>query len=194
MSQASTRFGLDSSISLDDVKGLRRRAVERVRQLSTSQDIFLFLVALRILNALSIKTYFQPDEFFQSLEPAWEIAFGADSGAWITWVREALPELKPRAYTMYQEWKYRLRSAIHPALFAIVYWFASCLAWALRLSPSYRADVLVIAPKIAQAAIAALGDYFTWKLGERVYGVGCNEAWAAVCLHSKSFHSAATVG
>ena len=86
MSQASTRFGLDSSISLDDVKGLRRRAVERVKQVSTSQDIFLFLVAFRILNALSVKTFFQPDEYFQSLEPAWQIAFGKGSGAWITWV------------------------------------------------------------------------------------------------------------
>ena len=88
MSQASTRFGLDSSISLEDVKGLRRRAVERVKQVSTSQDIFLFLVAFRILNALSIKTFFQPDEYFQSLEPAWQIAFGKDSGAWITWVNK----------------------------------------------------------------------------------------------------------
>ena len=86
MSQASTRFGLDSSISLEDVKVLRRRAVERVKQVSTSQDIFLFLVAFRILNALSVKTFFQPDEYFQSLEPAWQIAFGKGSGAWITWV------------------------------------------------------------------------------------------------------------
>ena len=88
MSQASTRFGLDSSISLEDVKGLRRRAVERVKQVSTSQDIFLFLVAFRILNALSVKTFFQPDEYFQSLEPAWQITFGKDSGAWITWVNK----------------------------------------------------------------------------------------------------------
>ena len=52
-------------------------------------NIFLFLSAFRILNALSIKTFFQPDEYFQSLEPAWQIAFGPDSGAWITWVSEA---------------------------------------------------------------------------------------------------------
>ena len=86
MSQASTKFGLDSSIYLDDSKGFRRRALERVKEVSVSQDILLFLLAFRILNALSITTFFQPDEFFQSLEPAWEIAFGADSGAWITWV------------------------------------------------------------------------------------------------------------
>jgi hypothetical protein len=50
-----------------------------------------FLLALRITNALSIKTFFQPDEYFQSLEPAWQIAFGAENGAWITWVCHILP-------------------------------------------------------------------------------------------------------
>jgi phosphatidylinositol glycan class B len=53
---------------------------------SPATNIFLFLVAFRILNALSVRTFFQPDEFFQSLEPAWQIAFGKDQGAWITWV------------------------------------------------------------------------------------------------------------
>jgi phosphatidylinositol glycan class B len=49
--------------------------------------VFGVLLAFRIVNALTIKTFFQPDEYFQALEPAWKIAFGADSGAWITWVR-----------------------------------------------------------------------------------------------------------
>jgi len=49
--------------------------------------VFTGLLVLRIVNALSIQTFFQPDEYFQSLEPAWQIAFGQDSGAWITWVR-----------------------------------------------------------------------------------------------------------
>lgn len=53
-----------------------------------SQNVLHFLIVFRIFNALSIKTFFQPDEYFQSLEPAWQIAFGADSGAWITWVGE----------------------------------------------------------------------------------------------------------
>lgn len=49
--------------------------------------IFWLLLGLRILNALTTQTFFQPDEFFQSLEPAWQMAFGEQSGAWITWVR-----------------------------------------------------------------------------------------------------------
>ena len=80
-----------------------------------------------------------------------------------------------------QEWKNHLRSAIHPVIFAAVYQCASCLAWVLRLSPAYRADFLVAAPKAVQAVFAAVGDYYTWKLGERIYGIGSNEAWAAVC-------------
>lgn len=40
---------------------------------------------------------------------------------------------------------------------------------------------MIATPKILQAVFAALGDYYTWKLGERMYGRGSNEAWAAVC-------------
>jgi phosphatidylinositol glycan class B len=48
--------------------------------------VFALLVAFRIVNALTLRTFFQPDEFFQSLEPAWQLAFGEASDAWITWV------------------------------------------------------------------------------------------------------------
>jgi phosphatidylinositol glycan class B len=44
------------------------------------------LLAFRIVNALTLHTFFQPDEYFQSLEPAWQLAFGQTSNAWITWV------------------------------------------------------------------------------------------------------------
>ena len=85
-SEASTKVDNDSIVFHDDNKGFRRRAFHRAKEAATSRDILLFLVAFRILNALSIRTFFQPDEYFQSLEPAWQMAFGEDSGAWITWV------------------------------------------------------------------------------------------------------------
>lgn len=45
------------------------------------------LFLLRTLNALCTgRTFFQPDEYFQALEPAWNLAFGPHSGAWLTWV------------------------------------------------------------------------------------------------------------
>ena len=75
-----------------DGKALRRLVqVGQARHASVhARDILLFLIAFRILNALSVRTFFQPDEYFQSLEPAWQIAFGEDSGAWITWVSPSI--------------------------------------------------------------------------------------------------------
>ncbi|KAL1964626.1 hypothetical protein VTN77DRAFT_6800 [Rasamsonia byssochlamydoides] len=132
---------------------------------SREANVLLFLVAFRILNALCVRTFFQPDEFFQSLEPAWQVAFGEDSGAWITW-----------------EWKHQLRSSIHPLLFAAIYYVAGSIAWLLRLSPLAVADLLIAAPKTTQAVIAAIGDYYTWKLAGRVYGSDSHGAWATLAL------------
>ncbi|KAL1852206.1 glycosylphosphatidylinositol anchor biosynthesis [Paecilomyces lecythidis] len=144
---------------------MQRQGTQERLDSAAPQSILLSLIAFRVLNALCVRTFFQPDEFFQSLEPAWEIAFGKDSGAWITW-----------------EWTHHLRSSIHPVFFAAVYYIADSLSWCLRFSPLTRAEVLVAAPKITQAIIAALGDYYTWKLSGRVYGQGSNEAWAVRML------------
>lgn len=96
MSSTSTSQDLTSNADSQDsiarnenkgsAKGLRKAKGFNGKEAAISRDILLFLIAFRILNALSIKTFFQPDEFFQSLDPAWEIAFGPESGAWISWV------------------------------------------------------------------------------------------------------------
>lgn len=59
--------------------------------LSSAVHVLLLLVALRVVNALVVKTFYVPDEYYQSLEPAWQLAFGSNSGAWITWVGEEPP-------------------------------------------------------------------------------------------------------
>jgi phosphatidylinositol glycan class B len=56
-----------------------------------AKDIFAVLLVFRFANALCVRTFFQPDEYFQSLEPAWQMAFGNQSGAWITWVSTSSP-------------------------------------------------------------------------------------------------------
>ena len=61
--------------------------------------LFALLLALRIVNALTLRTFFQPDEFFQSLEPAWQLAYGQSSNAWITWVITLPPFALPSCYT-----------------------------------------------------------------------------------------------
>ncbi len=178
--EAATFADDQSILHRDDNRSKRRRAVHRAVQSATSRDILLFLIAFRVLNALSIRTFFQPDEYFQSLEPAWHMVFGKDSGAWITWVLQIHSSNLSRLLIREKEWEHRLRSAIHPLIFAGVYYIASTLSQILQLSPAYRADLLIAAPKVLQAVFAAFGDHYTWKLAEKVYGHGSNEAWAAV--------------
>ncbi len=184
LSQASTKVG-DEIKEQDDTREATprtRKAISHVAHAATAQDILLFLVAFRILNALTIRTFFQPDEYFQSLEPAWQMAFGKDSGAWITWVGVGAWRHESILLTACQEWRNQLRSAIHPAIFATVYWTSDVIATALQLSPSIRAELLLAAPKTLQAIFAAIGDYYTWKLAERIHGHGSSQAWAALAL------------
>ncbi|KAI9701308.1 MAG: glycosylphosphatidylinositol anchor biosynthesis [Bogoriella megaspora] len=130
-----------------------------------AKDVFWLLICFRVANALSLSTFFQPDEYFQSLEPAWAMVFGPESGTWKTW-----------------EWHYQLRSSLHPVLFAIAYHLASILSYAVDLSPPLNAELLVATPKVIQGVIAAFMDYYTWKLSERIHGHGSPAAWAALTL------------
>ncbi|KAH8730087.1 Alg9-like mannosyltransferase family-domain-containing protein [Phaeosphaeriaceae sp. PMI808] len=127
--------------------------------------IFALLLAFRILNALTLRTFFQPDEFFQSLEPAWQLAFGESSNAWITW-----------------EWRTQLRSSLHPGLFAALYRIAASLAHVCGLSLPARAELLLATPKVTQAVFAALLDCYSWKLAEKAYGHGSRGALATLAL------------
>ncbi|KAL5412286.1 hypothetical protein PMIN03_004347 [Paraphaeosphaeria minitans] len=126
---------------------------------------FALLLAFRIVNALTLRTFFQPDEFFQSLEPAWQLAFGQPARAWITW-----------------EWTAQLRSSLHPELFAVVYQLAAALAETCGLSPRAKAELLLAAPKLTQALFAALLDCYTWKLAEKAYGRASRTAYTTLAL------------
>ncbi|KAL5120181.1 glycosylphosphatidylinositol anchor biosynthesis [Pleosporales sp. CAS-2024a] len=136
----------------------RTRSRHRHPELAT----FALLLAWRILNALTLRTFFQPDEFFQSLEPAWQLAFGDGSQAYITW-----------------EWKMQLRSSLHPALFALAYRLAATLAGVCRLTLPARAELLLVTPRLTQAFFAALLDCYTWKLAHKAYGPATRTALAA---------------
>jgi GPI mannosyltransferase 3 len=51
----------------------------------------------------------------------------------------------------------------------------------LAFTSPFKATILILMPKILQGLFAAIGDYFTWKFAERIYGRGSNSAWTAVC-------------
>jgi GPI mannosyltransferase 3 len=144
--------------------GANKTAFQQVGTLEIT-TVFLFLLAFRLVNALSIRTFFQPDEYFQSLEPAWEKALGPDSGAWITW-----------------EWREGLRSSVHPLLFAAVYKATALICDFSNLTAGARAEALIAAPKVLQAIIAATGDLFTWRLAQELYGSEDRGSTAALAL------------
>ncbi|KAI5459888.1 GPI mannosyltransferase 3 [Mariannaea sp. PMI_226] len=123
------------------------------------------LIIIRLINAWYTATFFQPDEYFQVLEPAWNLTFGSQSGAWITW-----------------EWKYQLRSSLHPFLFSGLYTAIDALYSVLPLANTLRASILVAAPGALQAVIAGLGDWFTWQLAVTVFGPNSNASFFTLFL------------
>ncbi|AOA62252.1 Putative glycosyl phosphatidyl inositol biosynthesis mannosyltransferase [Komagataella phaffii CBS 7435] len=103
--------------------------------------IFSFLVCFRVWNALSIKTFFQADEYWQTLEPAHWLVFGY---GYLTW-----------------EWTIQLRSFVYPSLFVPVYW----------LCDHYDASYwwILNGPKILQGFMCAVGEYYLFKLTQKLF-------------------------
>ncbi|KAF9877366.1 Alg9-like mannosyltransferase [Colletotrichum karsti] len=137
--------------------------LKAVRNEHNKPSVFRQLLVIRLLNAWWVLTFFQPDEYFQALEPAWRMAFGEGSGAWITW-----------------EWKYQLRSSLHPAVFAGVYSLADLIAQPLPAAA--KSWLLLAAPKAAQAVFAAAGDWYTWQLAVKIYGADSSTSWFALFM------------
>ncbi|KAK6222301.1 glycosylphosphatidylinositol anchor biosynthesis [Pestalotiopsis sp. IQ-011] len=141
------------------------RPVQQNTAAAQVKDALAVLFAFRIANVLCIRTYFQPDEYFQALEPAWQLVFGPDGGAWMTW-----------------EWKYRLRSSLHPGIFALSYAAVANYLSTISLPGHYRAFALLAAPKVVQAGLAALTDWFAWRLAEKLFGRNTATAWSVLLM------------
>jgi phosphatidylinositol glycan class B len=54
----------------------------------------------------------------------------------------------------------------------------------LGFFPQFRAEVMVVLPRVVQSVFAAICDYYTWKFAEKLYGVGSRTAWFTVCCLS----------
>lgn len=131
--------------------------------------LFLFIFSIRIINAVSIRTFFQPDEYFQALEPAWRLVFGE---GWLTWVPIISHLLRRHCVlTAQQEWREELRSIAHPLIFSWLYKGTYLLLNALNIrDESARGELLNVAPRLLQAVFATAGDIYTYKLGSKILG------------------------
>ncbi|KAI5264289.1 hypothetical protein E4T47_08816 [Aureobasidium subglaciale] len=78
-----------------------------------------------------------------------------------------------------QEWRERLRSSLHPFLFAVVYRVTAFVAQSLNLEATTKAELLLATPKVLQACFAATTDYFIWELATKAYGKNSQASSAA---------------
>jgi phosphatidylinositol glycan class B len=67
-----------------------------------------------------------------------------------------------------------------------VYKVADVMSTLEGASRAARAEDMILAPKIAQAIFAALLDFYTWKLSQKVYGVGSSALTATLALTALS--------
>lgn len=88
---------------------IKRRQIPPDSTQSLLQDrrLLLVLIGIRIFNALTITTFFQPDEYYQALEPAWRAVFGYGE---LTW-----------------EWREGIRGFLYPSIFASLWWILKTL-------------------------------------------------------------------
>ncbi|KAF6763982.1 glycosyltransferase family 22 protein [Ephemerocybe angulata] len=123
-------------------------------------------ILVRVLISLSTRTFFQPDEYFQALEPAHNAVFGYGDLTW-EWCSE-----NP------------IRSIIYPALNIPVY-------WVLKVTGLHKFDALLIAgPKILHGILAAGTDIGVAELARRTLGSDYVETTALLSLTS-FFHALA---
>lgn len=69
---------------------------------------------------------------------------------------------------------------MHPYLFSVVYQFTDWLSRYLNLPFLQHADILIAAPKVLQAVFAAIGDFYTWRLSRKIYGLRVQETRVTV--------------
>ncbi|KAJ6525673.1 glycosyltransferase family 22 protein [Mycena capillaripes] len=116
----------------------------------TTRFVVLTALLVRVFIALCTSTVFQPDEYFQSLEPAHHLVFGYGHLTW-EW-------LSPRP----------IRSILYPALNVPIYWFLKVTGLDTL---GTLGDWLVIGgPRILHGSLASLTDIFLCSLTKTVLG------------------------
>ncbi|PAA65696.1 hypothetical protein BOX15_Mlig033772g1, partial [Macrostomum lignano] len=123
------------------------------RSLLTERGLFLSLVAFRCANALLLHTHFVPDEFWQSVEVAHRSAFGYGH---LTW-----------------EWQAGLRSPLYPGAFALLFKL-------LQLAGADSRLAVAKLPRLLQACLAAVADFYLYRFSRRVAGQRAAQ-WALIC-------------
>ena len=119
-------------------------------------------LVIRVTIALATRTFFQPDEYFQGLEPAHFLVFGYGD---LTWEWTSKPPI---------------RSIIYPALNIPIYWLlkvfrldGTSLLVRCHFSGCHSRlthETKIAAPKVLHGLMAAGTDIWVWELSRRTLG------------------------
>lgn len=99
------------------------------------------LIALRIMNVFLVRTYFVPDELFQSVEVAHWAVYGTGYLSW--------------------EWMASLRCVLHPFIIAMLYFMGHMCTIDSNL-------FIIQAPRLLHAILFAFSDYCYYKFAKRI--------------------------
>lgn len=102
------------------------------------QQLFAFIFVFRVINALSIKTYFNPDEYWQCLEIAHYDVFGYGHKTW-EWT---------------QEWK--IRSYSHVSVISLLYFLQ-------KLLHLDTPNLIINLPKVLHGLLTATTDILVYE-------------------------------
>ncbi|GET04188.1 GPI mannosyltransferase 3 [Rhizophagus clarus] len=147
--------------------------------LNNQNRLLSYLILFRIINAIFTKTYFNPDEYWQSVEVAHYIVFGYPKLLLFNF----LAFIKTLSYYfliifftygyLTWEWKEKIRSIAHPLLFATLY-------KSLAILGLDEGNLFIYTPRIFQAVFAGIGDLYTYKLAKKLFNESTAN-WTLFC-------------
>ncbi|SJL00694.1 uncharacterized protein ARMOST_04007 [Armillaria ostoyae] len=113
-------------------------------------SVIFYALTVRLVIALCTRTFFQPDEYFQALEPAHNIVFGYGNLTW-EWLNP-LP----------------IRSILYPALNVPIYWTLKVTG--IHAIRPWGDFLLITGPRILHGTLAAGTDIWICSLTRRTIG------------------------
>ncbi|GAM22656.1 hypothetical protein SAMD00019534_058310, partial [Acytostelium subglobosum LB1] len=136
--------------------------VDRVWQRIDQSTLTFVVIALvlRCINSVLIITYFDPDEYWQSLEVAHHSVFGY---GYLTW-----------------EWDVKIRSFMHPSIYAALFHLLKLL----NIDTPY---LVYITPKLLSGVAVAVCDVYLYKLANSMFGQQVAK-WTLIC-HYMSWYT-----
>lgn len=123
--------------------------------------IFVIAVIFRGINAFILRTYYNPDEYWQGPEVAHDMAFGYGHKTW---------EWQPTA---------RIRGYFHPAIFAFLFRILAFFGLDSR-------NIIACAPYLFQSIGVAVADLFVYRLTKRLFNTTAAK-WALFAHFSNWF-------